>query len=138
MPQRVASVGEAVESFLAGGPLPAGYVYARVGAYRALCRRGPPGQPGAMGAIGSRASQQSGHPDEPLLLAGEDGAVYLPHSGGENEEEAQALQARRLRPTTTTLALRLPAEMGGAPRVYTLWASPRYLAASGPTEELWK
>ena len=82
---------------------------------------------------------------EPVLLLGEDGAMYLAVAGGMEgpvellEVAEAALRRRRLRPTGSTLALRLPPEMGGGPATFTLWASPKYLAQRGGVEDgLWK
>jgi hypothetical protein len=119
-----------VAAFLRGAPLPPPFAVAPVGAYRALCR------PEA-DAAGLRV----------ILLAGQDGAVYVPAPAGDPpgavdlEGLEGALRRQRLRPTDSSLALRLPAALtGGAPRParFTLWASPAYLAAGGGGGALWK
>src|ERR671936_1667732 len=106
-----APLGEAVDAFLAASEPAAGYFHAEVGGYRALCTPGaqPSGAPGAAGRL------------EPVLLVAGDGAVYLPE--GERGPAEQILRQRRFRPTGSTLALRLPAAMGGGARTFALWAS---------------
>jgi hypothetical protein len=110
----------AVDAFLRGAPPPLPFSVAPIGAYRALCR-----------------PASSGESRLVVLLAGEDGAVYAPAPGepapGPPDLEA-TLRRQRLRPTGTTLALRLPTAVTGlAPRParFVLWASPAYLAAGG-------
>ena len=120
--------GDAVDAFLLEAPPPAGYVCATLAGYRALCRRLPEPEPAATKTPGAL---------EPVLLAGGDGALYL--AQGMESFAEETLRGRRLRPTGSTLALRLPPEMGGGPATFTLWASPKYLAQRGGVEDgLWK
>ncbi len=104
---------QALVAFLAGAEPAPGYTHDHVAAYRALCRH-----------------------SEPLLLAADDGAVYLSPAAGDAFEAA--LRAQRYRPAGGTLALRLPQSMGGGAGTYVLWATPRYLAAGTGSEHIWK
>jgi hypothetical protein len=148
-----------VEGFLRGVPVPAPFVTAPAGAYRALCLRAPGG--GATGA-GPQAGAPGGEGLRVVLLAGEDGAVYVPDlpgpaAGGAaapgvdgGEPDAADLEATlrrlRLRPSSTSLALRLPAGMtaspagatGGRVARFTLWASPAYQATGAGGSAVWK
>ncbi|HEX2517397.1 MAG TPA: hypothetical protein VH257_22025 [Chloroflexota bacterium] len=117
-------------SSAARGPaVPAPFVTAPAWAYRALCLPLP-------------------DRDELLvvLLAGEEGAVYVPDPL-ERPADAAAVEAAlrrlRLRPSSTSLALRLPAGLtapgaGGRVARFTLWASPAYQAASRSGSAVWK
>ncbi|MGH2351073.1 MAG: hypothetical protein ACRDI2_19600 [Chloroflexota bacterium] len=154
-PQSAASLIDAVAAFLGGAAPAPGYVHPEVGAYRALYRQaaGQPDRSDDLERAGSAGAPSGG---TPLLLAGSDGAVFVPQwLGGASDDHdsgsadgadlAAALRQRRLRPTGSTLALRLPlASAGGAPRMvtFTLWASPAYLAsnlASGAeADSVWK
>jgi hypothetical protein len=148
----------AVESFLrgpAGGVVPAPFVTAPAGAYRALCL---PLQGGVATGAGPQAGAPDGGPASGLgeqglvvvLLAGEEGTVYVPNPLGRPADAAAveaALRGLRLRPSSTSLALRLPAGLtapgtGGRVARFTLWASPAYQAASGGGSEargaVWK
>ena len=109
--------------------MPAPFVTAPAGAYRALCLPLP-------------GSEER----EVVLLAGEEGAVYVPDPLGRPADAAAleaALRRLRLRPSSTSLALRLPAGLtapgtGGRVARFTLWASPAYQAASGGGSAVWK
>jgi hypothetical protein len=129
----------AVAAFLVNGPLPEGYAGAAAGSYRALCLAGAQ-VANAVGAgyvpgVAPAASAV-------LLLAGEEGAVYVPEHGaaGQTSETSvgEVVAALRYRRTTTTLALRMPPDLGGQAQVFTLWASPKYLAAGYAVEQPWK
>ena len=117
----------AVAAFLRRTEPPAPFGVATLGAYRALCL------PAADGATRLVA-----------LLAGEDGAVFA--AAGEDLGAVlpalpDLLKGQRLRPTGTTLALRIPTTVSGAPPRpgrFTLWASPAYLAAGGGASAVWK
>jgi hypothetical protein len=135
----------AVEAFLGGRPVPAPFVAAPAGAYRALCLPLP-----------GREER------EVVLLAGDDGAVYVPdhpdhparsadgaaapraHEGDADVPGLEAaLRRLRLRPSSTSLALRLPAGLaapgtGGRVARFTLWASPAYQATAGSGSPVWK
>ncbi|HEX2034995.1 MAG TPA: hypothetical protein VHS99_12490 [Chloroflexota bacterium] len=137
----VTAPAEAAAAWWRREVVPVPYVERTVGGYRALCRRLAP-------------REIDGEVLELLLLMGEDGAAYVPHPAGESlpgetqDPEVAAgilgfLRAQRLRPTTTSLVLRLPPHVrlpGGAaqPARFTLWASPAYLAARGLPDTLWK
>lgn len=131
----VAVLAEAVTVFLAQAPAVAGYRDLSVAGRRALCRA-------ASDLPDSPVLETPSVVHEPLLLAGERGAVYVPRGAdlapGTLEALAEVLQQRGFQPTTSTLAVRLPAELGGAPRVYTLWATRAYLAGGAVTEQVWK
>jgi hypothetical protein len=124
--EAVAAVAAAVAAFLAQVPPAAGYREVSVAGRRALCRAGP-----TVSAA-----------EEPLLLAGERGTAYVPRGSaqapGIPEALGDALQRRGFQQTTSTLAVRLPADLGGAPRVYVLWATRAYLAAGAVTDQVWK
>jgi hypothetical protein len=133
---KLATVPEAVEqaiaAFLGDGPAADGFAHSHVGAYRALCSNRTAG--------GSVEVDGAG---EPILLAGDDGALYVPPAAGEAIEAM--LRARRYRPTGSTLALRLPAPSVGETSAgpgkavtYVLWASPKYLAAGTGSAQVWK
>lgn len=133
--QDSADLSVALEAFLHGGAPVSPYVVTGLGRYRALAVHRQPGAPES--------------PLELLLLAGDDGTVYVPaeHApGGEtalafvHQTLLEALKRRRLRPTATSLALRLPDAAGEGPRLghFTLWASPAYLAAGGEGSTVWK
>jgi hypothetical protein len=129
------ALAEAVSVFLAQAPAVAGYRELSVAGRRALCTTAsdPPDSP---------LLETPSVVREPLLLAGERGAVYVPRGAGlaprTLEALAGALQRRGFQPTTSTLAVRLPAELGGAPRVYTLWATRAYLVGGAVSEQVWK
>ena len=133
--QDLASLSLALEAFLHGESTPSPYVVAALGRYRALALHRQTGAPGSVVDV--------------LLLAGDDGTVYVPAEHAPGDEAArplvqqtllEALRRRRLRPTATSLALRLPAVGGGGQRLghFTLWASPAYLAAGGEGGTVWK
>ncbi|MDQ3699745.1 MAG: hypothetical protein M3442_02365 [Chloroflexota bacterium] len=135
-PQDIAALSLALEAFLHGRSPVSPYVVTALGRYRALAVQRQPEAPEA--------------PVELLLLAGDDGTVYVSAEHAPENETAlsfdhetllEALKRRRLRPTATSLALRLPvAASGEAPRLgqFTLWASPAYLAAGGEGGTVWK
>jgi len=132
-PAALDAIAGALRSFLTHQALPPGYVETSVGGYRALCR--PPAAGGAWAC------------SAPLLLASEDGAAYLPAhpalpggppSAAPHLAAHAALRANRYQPTGGTLAIRLPATCGGGTGTYDVWASPRYRAAAGQAEPLWK
>jgi hypothetical protein len=125
-----AAAAAAVAAFLRRTAPPEPFSVATLGAYRALCLPAPDGPDGPTRVV--------------ALLAGEDGAVYAP-AGDEVAALLPALpdllRGLRLRPTGTTLALRIPTAVSGAPPRpgrFTLWASPAYLAASGGDSGVWK
>jgi hypothetical protein len=111
----------AIDALLAQREAAPGYVHQPVGTYRALCLE--------------PASEKS--QDPVLLLAGNDGEVYLPQ-GPASAMIAAVLQRRRFRATDTTVTLRLPRPLGGTAQMFTLWASPRYLAAGAGAQPVWK
>ena len=122
-----AAAAAAVAAFLRRAAPAAPFSEATAGAYRALCLPAPDGETRLV-----------------ALLAGEDGAVYAP-AGDESEAVlpalADALRGQRLRPTGTTLALRIPTAVSLAPPRpgrFTLWASAAYLAAGGADSAVWK
>lgn len=134
-PRDLAGLSQALDAFLRQAPLSEPYVVTTLGAYRALNVRRFPGAP-----------------LELLLLGGDAGTVYVPTTDAAAPAGSpgrdlpvpgvlEALQRRRLRPTGTSLALRLPAQIGGAgasPGRFTQWASPAYLAAGGEGGTIWK
>jgi len=134
--QDTAALSLALEAFLHGGSPVSPYVVTALGRYRALAVQRQPGAPESLLEL--------------LLLAGDDGTVYVPAEHAPEHEAAQffvhetlleALKRRRLRPTATSLALRLPdGASSAAPRLghFTLWASPAYLAAGGEGGAVWK
>src|SRR5688572_1106778 len=126
-----AALAEAVTVFLAQAPAVAGYRELSVAGRRALCTA-------ASDLPDSPLLETASAVHEPLLLAGERGAVYVPRGAGlalgTLEALAGALQRRGFQPTTSMLAVRLPEELGGAPRVYTLWATRAYLAGGAVSE----
>lgn len=75
---------------------------------------------------------------QPVLLTRADGAVYLERSVSEKPEGRglrETLRRRGMRPTDTTLTLRI----GDAVFHFSLWASPRYRAASAEGGgDVWK
>jgi hypothetical protein len=115
--------GAALEAFLDQAALPAGFVEAQVGVYRALCRD-----------LGGRLKA--------LALAGPDGEMYLSDAldGDEREALQKACRRRGVGPGGGSLALRLPADLGGGAGTFTLWVTARYLAARGEDggSRLWK
>jgi hypothetical protein len=122
-----AAAAAAVAAFLRRTAPPEPFSVATLGAYRALCLPAPDGATRLV-----------------ALLAGEDGAVYA--ATGEDPGAIppalpDLLKGQRLRPTGTTLALRIPTAVSGAPPRpgrFTLWASPAYLAAGGGSSAVWK
>jgi hypothetical protein len=122
-----AAAAAAVAAFLRRTAPPAPFGVATLGAYRALCLPAPDGATRLV-----------------ALLAGEDGAVFA--AAGEDLGAVlpalpDLLKGQRLRPTGTTLALRIPTTVSGAPPRpgrFTLWASPAYLAAGGGASAVWK
>ena len=115
----MARLEDAIGRFVSGQEPAAGYAHRQMGGHRTLCEQD--------------ATEDT---PTPLLLSGEDGAVYVPEPG--SERVADALRAYRFRRTSSTLALRLPADMGGAAIRFALWALPAYLAQRGPEGPLWK
>jgi hypothetical protein len=127
-PGTLPTLAAAIAAFLRGAPPPGPYRSVPAGTYIALCTL--PEAAGAGDAQGSAAV---------VLLAAEDGALYAPAAAGAPLQDA--LHAQRLRPTTTTLTLRLPDDLVGTPARparFILWASPAYLAAGGASGEIWK
>ena len=122
-----AAAAAAVAAFLRRVAPPAPFSEATAGAYRVLCLPAPDGETRLV-----------------ALLAGEDGAVYAPAGDGPEAvlpALADALRGQRLRPTGTTLALRIPTAVSLAPPRpgrFTLWASAAYLAAGGADSAVWK
>jgi hypothetical protein len=115
-----ASLPDAVAAFLTGGDPARGFTHVQVHGYRVLCTA----------ATGCR---------RPLLLGGDDGAVYVPEESPAAEAPVESLLRRhRLRPTREALTLRFPAELGGRALTFRLWASPQYSAAVSDVPQVWK